>query len=81
MGFLSPPPQPGGAFTPEKTPPDPELIAQREQAKARADATAETSADAAQAGALGRLMGTRGARSMFSSTAAGYSRTLGGANV
>lgn len=60
--------------------PDPDIVEQRAQIKMKADNTAEAAAVRSQADAMGRTMGMRGARSMFSGTAAGY-RTLGSANV
>lgn len=68
----------GGDSTPA---PDPHLAEQRKQAEARAELQAEKDYEKSTAGALGRTMGKRGARAFFTGSGAGYSRTLGGANV
>jgi hypothetical protein len=60
--------------------PDPDIVEQRAQLKMKADATAQASADRSAQDTVARSMGMRGARSLFTGTAAGY-RTLGGANV
>jgi hypothetical protein len=80
----------GGGFTPMSSPtpppapvytPDPALAAQRDAANARADVTALALADRSSTATLGKYMGTQGARALFTSTAAGYGKTLGNANV
>jgi hypothetical protein len=60
--------------------PDPDIVEQRAQIKMKADATAQDQAARSAQDALGRTMGMRGARSIFTGTSAGY-RTLGSANV
>ena len=75
----------GGSPAPQVTminppPPDPDLVEQRAQLKMKSDNTAEAMAMRSQQDAVGKTMGMRGARSLFSGTSAGY-RTLGSANV
>lgn len=81
MGFLFPSPSMPPPPPPPVFKPDPELAAQREAAKSRADATASQTADASSSSTIGRLMGTQGGRALFTNTAAGFGRTLGNANV
>ena len=79
----------GGGFTPQaQTPPpapvytpDPALAAPRDAANARADVTSAASAERSSTATLGKYMGTQGARALFTSTAAGYGKTLGNANM
>lgn len=70
----------GGVYMINKPDPDPDIVEQRAQLKMKADNTAEAMATRSRADAMGRTMGMRGARSLFTGTSAGY-RTLGGANV
>jgi hypothetical protein len=81
MGFLMPTPSspPVQQYEPPKE--DPALKQARMDAETRANDVASRTADASQQQSMGRLMGTRGAQSLFTSTAGGYGRTLGGANV
>ncbi len=82
MGFLNPPQPPRPEVQQVKPPdPDPNLVAQREQAQLRADRESQDAFNAGSQRTLGRLMGTQGARALFTGTAAGFSRTLGSANV
>jgi hypothetical protein len=77
----------GGPPPPQQTvqvinppPPDPDLAEQRAQIKMKGDSVAAAEGARSAQDAVARTMGMRGARSLFTGTAAGY-RTLGGANV
>lgn len=75
----------GGSPAPQVTmintpAPDPDIVEQRAQIKMKADASAQDMAMRSSQDALGRTMGLRGARSIFTGTSAGY-KTLGSANV
>lgn len=61
--------------------PDPALKMQRDQQEARANLAAEKEAMESTQAAMGRTMGKRGARAFFTGTGAGFTRTLGGANL
>lgn len=62
-------------------PPDPDLASQRDLLRDRADQKAAAASQRSIDSIVGRSMGTRGSRSLFTGTAAGYTRTLGSASV
>ena len=78
MGFFSSP-----ASTPAKPAPepDPELVVQREAAKAAANADNADVSEKARRRYAGRTMGTSGANATYTDTAAGFGKTLGSANI
>lgn len=83
MGALfNPPSVPAPNVMIQSTPPpDPDLAAQRDLLRDRADQKAAADSQRSIENIMGRSMGTRGSRSLFTGTAAGYTRTLGSAAV
>jgi hypothetical protein len=75
--FSSPASQPIKQAPPE----DPEQTAARKAILQDADSSQAAVADRARQRYLGRTMGTAGANALYTDTAAGFSRTMGSANV